>query len=126
MKQASSDDGGSIQLLPVEVAYATPAKQVILQLHVPPGTTVAEAIAASGVRQQFAEIDEQPVVGIFSCKVALDYKLASGDRVEIYRPLQVDAKQSRRLKAEQQRAEQKKAELKKNRSGKGQSPAGQG
>lgn len=109
LKQPFRDGGGAGSLLQVEVAYATPEKQVILQLQVPPGTTVAEAIEASGVRQQFAEIDKQPVVGIFSYKVPLEHQIAGGDRVEIYRPLLLDPKLSRRLKVEQQRSEQKRA-----------------
>jgi len=97
-------------MLQVEVAYATPGRQLILKLQVLPGTTVAEAIEASGLRQQFAEIGPHPVVGIFSCKVPLDYKLGGGDRVEIYRPLLIDPKLSRRQKVEQQRAGRQRAE----------------
>jgi len=109
MKQSLSDEAGAGSLLQVEVAFATPEKQVILKLQVPPGTTVAEAIDASGVRHQFAGIEAQPVVGIFSRKVPLDCKLADGDRVEIYRPLLIDPKQSRRQRVEQQRVERQRA-----------------
>jgi len=107
--KSPSEDAVAAGGLAVEVAYATPVRQVILRLQVPPGTTVAEAIDASGVREQFAEIGAHPVVGIFSCKVALDHVLASGDRVEIYRPLLVDPKQSRRQRAELQRNSQQRS-----------------
>jgi hypothetical protein len=103
-------------MLQVEVAYATPKKQVILKLQVLPGTTVAGAIEASLVRQQFAEIGLNPVVGIFSRKVSLDYQLASGDRVEIYRPLLADPKLARRQRVEQQRAEQQRVAQQRNSS----------
>jgi hypothetical protein len=83
---------------------------VILRVQVPPGTTVAQAIDASGVRQRFADIGAHPPVGIFSGKVALDHVLASGDRVEIDRPLLLDPKQSRREKAELQRRSQQQSE----------------
>ncbi len=92
----------------VEVAYATPGRQLIVKVQAPPGTTVAQAIEISAIRQQFAEIEAQPIVGIFSRKVALDYPLAAGDRVEIYRPLIADPKDARRQKAEQQKAARKK------------------
>jgi hypothetical protein len=105
-----STDSAAGQALTVEVAYATPGRQVILRVQVPPGTTVAQAIDASGVRQQFADVGAHPPVGIFSCKVALDHVLASGDRVEIYRPLLLDPKQSRRQKAELQRRSQQQSE----------------
>lgn len=108
-----SVDAFAGETLAVEVAYATPARQVILRLQLPPGTTVAEAIDVSGVREQFAEIGPLPVVGIFSCKVPMNRVLASGDRVEIYRPLLIDPKQSRRQKAELQKSGQQRSESKK-------------
>jgi len=108
--QRPSRDAAAAEALTVEVAYATPGRQVILRVQVPPGTTVAQAIDASGVRQQFADIGAHPPVGIFSGKVALDHVLASGDRVEIYRPLLLDPKQSRRQKAELQRRSQQRPE----------------
>jgi putative ubiquitin-RnfH superfamily antitoxin RatB of RatAB toxin-antitoxin module len=101
-----SPEGVADLSLKVEVAYATPAQQVIVQLQLAPGATVAQAIDASGLRQQFAEIALHPVVGIFSRKVPLDYVLNSGDRVEIYRPLLIDPKLSRRQKVELERKEQ--------------------
>lgn len=93
-----------IQLIQVEVAYALPEKQVIAKVAVVPGTTAAEAIALSGIRQLFPGIEEEPVVGIFSRKVGLDYEVQAGDRVEIYRALLADPKEIRRRKAEEQKA----------------------
>lgn len=40
-------------------------------------------------------------IGVFGEQVADDYQLADGDRVEIYRPLQQDPKELRRLRAKQ-------------------------
>ena len=92
----------------LEVAYALPERQLIVKLELAAGATVKQAIEASGIRAQFPEIEENPVVGIFSKKVRLDYVLQAGDRVEIYRPLLVDPKQVRREKAERERAARKK------------------
>jgi hypothetical protein len=92
-----------MQLIDVEVAYALPNKQVIAKVAVAAGTTVAEAINLSGIRQIFPGIEEQPTVGIFSRKVPLDHALQAGDRVEIYRALLVDPKEVRRRKAEEQK-----------------------
>jgi uncharacterized protein len=111
--QSPSADAVAGEALTVEVAYATPGRQVILRVQVPPGTTVAQAIDASGVRQRFTDIGAHPPVGIFSRKIALDHVLASGDRVEIYRPLLLDPKQSRRQKAELQRRSQQRSARKK-------------
>ena len=84
----------------IEVAYATPDKQTLLSLEVPPGCTVAEAIGLSGIREEFPDLEQDPkMVGIFSRKVSLDYKLHDGDRVEIYRPLVADPKEMRKQRA---------------------------
>jgi putative ubiquitin-RnfH superfamily antitoxin RatB of RatAB toxin-antitoxin module len=84
----------------VEVAYATPKRQVILAVQVAAGSSVAEAIEKSGIRAEFPDMEIDPAaVGIFSRKVAMDHVLQEGDRVEIYRPLIADPKESRRKRA---------------------------
>jgi len=84
----------------VEVAYALPHQQVLLQLGLPSGATVETAIWLSGVLNQFPEIDlAKNKVGIFSKLVALDTVLRDQDRVEIYRPLIADPKEVRRQRA---------------------------
>lgn len=85
----------------VEVAYAVPAKQTILSLDVPAGTTAIEAVRASGILTQFPEIDlASSKIGIFGKAVAPDTVLRAHDRVEIYRPLLADPKEVRRRRAE--------------------------
>ena len=87
-------------MINITVCYATPERQVELPLTVEESCTVALAIKRSGILQQFPEIEmASAVVGIFSKKVALDANLHAGDRVEIYRPLTIDPKQARRLRA---------------------------
>ena len=84
----------------MEVIYATPAKQALLQVEVEAGCTVREAIERSGIRAEFPELPAAlEAVGIFSRKVSLDHVLNAGDRVEIYRPLVADPKESRRKRA---------------------------
>lgn len=86
--------------IPVEVAYATPVRQAVLQVVVPIGCTVAEAIEESGIRSQFPDIRIDPdAVGVFGRKVPLAHVLRAGDRVEIYRPLVADPKETRRRRA---------------------------
>ena len=86
--------------LQVEVAYAEPERQALLQVEVPAGSTVGQAIDLSGIREQFADLRiEADAVGIFSRKVPLDHVLQDGDRVEIYRPLIADPKEARRERA---------------------------
>ena len=79
----------------IEVAYATRDQQHLLELEVPAGTTVAEALHGSGM----AGLPGQSGVGIFGRPVEVDHILQAGERVEIYRPLVVDPKEARRRRA---------------------------
>jgi putative ubiquitin-RnfH superfamily antitoxin RatB of RatAB toxin-antitoxin module len=84
----------------IEVAYATPKKQVLIRFEAPAGCSVAEAIDLSGIRAEFPGIEIDPgAVGIFSRKVPLETILRDGDRVEIYRPLIADPKEMRKQRA---------------------------
>ena len=91
---------GSAETLTVEVAYALPQRQLILELQVVPGTTAEQAIRASGILGQFPNIDlEGSKVGIFGKPCKLTETLHDGDRVEIYRPLLADPKEIRKQRA---------------------------
>lgn len=86
----------------VEVVYALPEQQLLLQARLMEGATVEDAIRASGVLEVFPEIDlGKDKVGIFSKLVKLDEKVRDKDRVEIYRPLIADPKEVRRKRAEE-------------------------
>lgn len=81
----------------VEVAYALPDQQLILEVMAPVGTTLEQAVELSGVLQQFPEIDlAKNKVGIFGKLGKKTAELKAGDRVEIYRPLIADPKEVRR------------------------------
>ena len=84
----------------VEVAYALPDKQSLVSLEVEEGTTIKEAIEASGVLDTYDQIDlTRDKVGIFSKFATLDTVLREKDRVEIYRPLIADPKKVRKERA---------------------------
>ena len=85
----------------VEVAYATPDKQLILVVPFEEGMSAQNAIDLSGILMTFPNIDlAKNAVGIFSKPCKLDTSLRVGDRVEIYRPLIADPKEVRRQRAE--------------------------
>ncbi len=98
----------------VEVAYALPHKQKIIELLVKPGTTAFQAVEQSGITKLFPEIDlETAKMGIFGhalgtkgLQPARQHILQPGDRVEIYRPLIADPKEARRRRAEKAQAGQ--------------------
>jgi putative ubiquitin-RnfH superfamily antitoxin RatB of RatAB toxin-antitoxin module len=84
----------------VEVAYALPDQQAILEVKVAPGTTAIEAVEQSGIAGKFEDIDlENDRLGIFSQVVANSHVLKAGDRVEVYRPLIADPKEIRKARA---------------------------
>lgn len=84
----------------VEVAYATPDRQLILGLETEAGITVEEAIRTSGILDAFPDIEmDVAKVGIFGKAATMQTTLVDGDRVEIYRPLIADPKEARRKRA---------------------------
>ncbi|HKK14129.1 MAG TPA: RnfH family protein [Gammaproteobacteria bacterium] len=92
----------SAETIRVEVAYARPEEQVIVDLDVPAGTTLEQAVQRSGILERFPEIDfPKAKVGVFGKLNKPDYVLRPGDRVEIYRPLIADPKEVRKQRAAQ-------------------------
>ncbi|MBN2700103.1 MAG: RnfH family protein [Methylothermaceae bacterium] len=83
----------------VEVVYALPETQRLIQIPYVTGMTVAEALEESGILKEFAELDPTVAkVGVFGRPCRWDRKLKAGDRVEIYRPLTMDPKEARRYR----------------------------
>lgn len=81
----------------VQVCYATPSVQVLRDLSVAPDSTLQQAVALSGILQDFPEIDLAAArVGIFGKLKKLDTSLREHDRIEIYRSLIADPKEARR------------------------------
>jgi putative ubiquitin-RnfH superfamily antitoxin RatB of RatAB toxin-antitoxin module len=77
----------------VSIVYALAKRQLWLNVEVPEGATLREAIERSGLLAQCPEIDlDRQKVGVFGKVSALETTLAEGDRVEIYRPLIADPK----------------------------------
>lgn len=84
----------------VAVAYALPKRQVVLELTVAADATIETAIRASGILEQFPEIDVgSNKVGVYGKLGKLTDTLHDGDRVEIYRPLIADPKEVRKKRA---------------------------
>ncbi|WP_416308260.1 RnfH family protein [Neptunicella sp. SCSIO 80796] len=94
------------QQISLEVAYALPDRQALLQVVVEQGATVEQAIKASGILKRFADIDLQTSkVGIWNRACKLADQPRNGDRIEIYRPLIADPKEARRRRAEKAKDE---------------------
>lgn len=101
-------------LITIEVAYARPDKQKIIELLVEPGTTAFQAAERSGIVRIFPEINlEEAKMGLFGqalgtkgLKPPKEHEVQPGDRVEIYRPLIADPKEARRKRAQKKQAQQ--------------------
>ena len=87
-------------MISVEVVFAEPDKQRLIELEVEEGATVADVLEASGIASRFrdADLTELPV-GIWGRVVERDAPVRDGDRVELYRPLEMDPREARRLRA---------------------------
>nr|WP_228579211.1 RnfH family protein [Halomonas sp.] len=94
-------------MLRVEVAYALPDRQCIVALAVPPGTTARQAVALAELARRFPEVPQanfgEAGLGIFGqlLRDPESHLLRAGDRVEVYRPLEIDPKEARARRAKQ-------------------------
>ncbi|WP_036246082.1 RnfH family protein [Massilia sp. BSC265] len=84
----------------VYVCYATAREEFLRPMKVASGTTIGQAIEMSGVLEAYPDINlATQAVGIYAKKKTLDTVLRERDRIEIYRPLVADPKDSRRKRA---------------------------
>jgi len=88
----------------VEVAYALPDRQAIVELEVERGTTAMAAAQQSGLAERFEGLTlEGAKLGIFGKAVPDTHVMSAGERVEIYRPLLIDPKEVRKARAAEAR-----------------------
>jgi hypothetical protein len=81
----------------LEVVYALPGVQRVVELQFAEGMTAIQAIEAAGLLQEFPELASRTLtLGIFGRVVPSTQLLRPGDRVEIYRPLRADPREARR------------------------------
>lgn len=90
----------------VTVCFSAAARQTVeVQLQLPAGSRVVDAIRASGVLADTPDCEVDGLqTGIWGRKCATDQLLREGDRVELYRPLKVDPKVARRERFSRQGA----------------------
>jgi putative ubiquitin-RnfH superfamily antitoxin RatB of RatAB toxin-antitoxin module len=81
----------------IEVVFALPDRQSLLSIAVDAGATVAQVVRHQEVEKAFPDSGfDELSVGIWGHEVDRDRVLKDGDRVEIYRPLELDPKEARR------------------------------
>ncbi|WP_189519950.1 RnfH family protein [Kushneria pakistanensis] len=88
-----------------EIAWATSERQYLESVTVPYGSTVLSVLEASGFCGRVDELAAIPLhalqLGIFGehVRAPAEQTVRQGERIEIYRPLQIDPKQARRARA---------------------------
>ncbi|GAB2654476.1 RnfH family protein [Arenimonas aestuarii] len=86
--------------LRIEVVCAHPGRAWQLQVQLPPGATVADALAAADLPAKVPGLVVDPeCLAIFGRAVTPGEALRDGDRVEVLRPLLIDPMQARRRRA---------------------------
>ncbi|MSQ69727.1 MAG: RnfH family protein [Betaproteobacteria bacterium] len=87
-------------LVRATVVFALPESQVVRDVAIPRGVSVHAAIIASGILENYPNINlVRNRVGIRGKLATLESPVEDGDRIEIYRPLAMDPKQARRRRA---------------------------
>ncbi len=89
-----------VETMHIEVVYALADRQDVIPLALPAGTTLKQAVEASGLPAKYPDIDlVKGRFGIYSKLAKPDAVLRDRDRVEIYRPLIADPKEVRKQRA---------------------------
>ena len=93
-----------VEFLRVQIVYCPrPGSTDLCELRLPEGSLLSDALAASDLVQRHGLQADELKVGIWSRARELTTPLRDLDRVEIYRPLQVDPKEARRLRYKRDR-----------------------
>jgi putative ubiquitin-RnfH superfamily antitoxin RatB of RatAB toxin-antitoxin module len=90
----------------IEVEIVWPRREGVRswRLRLPAGSTAADALAAIALDEGWSPAPfEGLALGVFSRRVESTHVLQGGDRLEIYRSLQLDPKDARRRRASRSR-----------------------
>ena len=91
----------------VQVIYALPEQQWVVPVEVPAGTTMRQAVHLSGIAEKLPDVDVMSLpMGMYGHieKTPESRVLEEGDRIELYRPLLVDPKESRKARVAEAKA----------------------
>jgi putative ubiquitin-RnfH superfamily antitoxin RatB of RatAB toxin-antitoxin module len=81
----------------VEIVFALSDQQDMRTVEVESGATVADVLTKSGLLDAFPEHDITALTpGIWGRAVESGHPVKQGDRVEFYRPLEIDPREARR------------------------------
>ena len=93
-------DAAAADEVTVDVACATPDHQCVVTVTLPAGSTAREAVVRARLPARFPDLDVMScALGIWGVVCDDDQTVASGDRVEVYRALEIDPRAARRALA---------------------------
>ena len=84
----------------VELAYADSDREILIGLEVGPASTVLDCVESSGLFRLVPGLRDVGVgFAVFGRRANATDPVSSGDRIEVLRPLEIDPKEARRLRA---------------------------
>lgn len=87
-------------MLNATIAFAEPGRELLLPVQVPAGATLRDAVLASGLLAQVPALAAAALdLGVWGHARPASQPVRDGDRIDVYRPLTVDPKQARRIRA---------------------------
>ena len=85
----------------IEIAVALASTQALIEITLAEGSSVGAALELSGIYERFADQGLRTLaVGIWGQLVEHDRIVKNGDRIELYRRLEIDPREARRRLAE--------------------------
>ena len=84
----------------VELAYVDPSREVLIGFDVSSGSTVLDCVEQSGLFRLVPDLRHARLgLAVFGRRVEPVDTVSEGDRIEVLRPLEIDPKEARRLRA---------------------------
>ncbi len=90
-------------MIKIEYVLALPDEQLQEYQMIKNGSALKDALSLFALDKKARETIKDPVYGIFNQSVELEYILQDNDRIEVYRPLQIDPKTARKIRAEKKK-----------------------
>ena len=85
----------------VELVYTDPAREVLIGIDARPGSTVLDCVERSGLFRLVPNLRHIRIgFAVFGRRVEATDPVSAGDRIEVLRPLEIDPKEARRLRAQ--------------------------
>jgi hypothetical protein len=82
------------------VVFCAPGIEHVIEVEVPAGTTLEQAISGSGLIERVRSLRGVVLdLGVWNRSAPAEQPVREGDRIEVYRPLAIDPKEARRLRA---------------------------